>query len=163
MRWDYFYVFVIISGLIKFWIDIMFGYPMEGLWMIWFIELYFFSGGLCPVFKQNSTKFSIDVHMFKVFWISCCHTGLGIRFSNEFWYQCMLCRFLGCAPRNWSPLKDKRSCHVFNLLVGVWKLYWYQSWRFLKYLFHCYKSNGYIVIRMSCILWFQFMNICLFL
>ena len=51
--------------------DIVFGYPMEGYVIDFDIELYFFSEGLCPVFRRNSTEFSVDIRVLEYFGLSC--------------------------------------------------------------------------------------------
>ena len=44
----------------------------------------------------------------KKFLMSCCHLGLIIRFSNWFWFWCMLCGFLRGVSENRDSLKDTR-------------------------------------------------------
>ena len=70
-RMGLFLVFVITSSVIMFQDDIVFRYPMEGYVVDFDIELYFFSWGLCLVFRRNSIEFSVDVRVLEYFGLSC--------------------------------------------------------------------------------------------
>ena len=72
------------------------------------------------LFKGFISIFQIELYRIfdrysgvRISWILCCHTGLGICFSNGFWYWCMSYEFLRGVLKNRGPLKDKqRLPHV---------------------------------------------------
>ena len=49
------------------WVDIMYWISHEGIVVDFDSELYFFSRGLCPVFRRNSAEFSIDIQVLEYF------------------------------------------------------------------------------------------------
>ena len=72
------------------------------------IELCFLFRGLMSYFQTELYQIFGRFFGVKILWISCCHKGLSIRFSNGFWFWCMPCGFLKGVPRNRGPLKDAR-------------------------------------------------------
>ena len=102
------YVFVIMLDLTKIWNDFMIGYPIEGLWWIEYIELYFYFREFMSCFQMKICWIFGRFSKVRTILLACCHTGLGIHFSNGFWYQCMPYGFLRGVSRNRDSLKDTR-------------------------------------------------------
>ena len=65
--------------------DVVTGYPTEGLWLILLLNCVFFLGGLRPVFKRNFTKFSIDFSKLEYF-----ESLLSYRFKYQFFKQVLI-------------------------------------------------------------------------
>ena len=76
--------------------------------------------------------------------MSCCHTGLGIRFSNGFWYRCMPCKFLEGVLGNRGPLKDTRRLPRVRLSTqGVTIILVSELTVFNVFLPFLYEYSGY--------------------
>ena len=73
-----------------------------------FIEMCFLFKGFRYCVQTELCRIFGKFFRVRIFWILGCHTGLGTRFSNKFWYQCIPYEFLKGVSGNRSPPKDTR-------------------------------------------------------
>ena len=70
------------------------------------IELCFYFTGFMSCFQTKFCRIFGRFFGVRIFWISWCHLGLNILFSNEFWDRCMPCGFLRGVSGNRSSFMN---------------------------------------------------------